>query len=269
MNPKSTSTLLFWLVMIFVSIQIKASAQLITNDFENLPATPGFYGGTEVPAAAFLSNQLAEVSGVIFACEGTPPYVAVVTLGSGHATSGTNGIGGIFDGGLSYGVSIRLTFVVPTNTDLPAVTDFVSIKNDLLTAGSGLVTMLAYGLDGTLLATNSNIDDHAFTLSITNAGIHSILLTEENGSVAYDDLVLDLPQLPPEDVRPLTASIAPAVAISWPSNTNDVYAVEWTSRLDTNNWQTLVSSVTGNGTTNTVFDNGNASQRYYRVVTLR
>jgi hypothetical protein len=62
---------------------------------------------------------------------------------------------------------------------------------------------------------------------------------------------------------------APAMALSWPSNTNQIYKVAWTYQLSgTNIWYFLGNSVVGNGTTNIVYDSATNSTRFYRIIEL-
>ena len=257
------------IAVFFACFTLRIYAQLVTNNFETLS---GMFNspGSAVPGSSMLSNQLAGVSGCVFRSEGGAPFVAVVNLGSNHATSGTNGIGSVSSGGsLSYSAPIRITFVQPSAPSQPAIIDFVSIKNDLHPFGSGSVTLQAFGLDGTLLASASQVDDHVFTLSVTNPGIHSVLLSEVSGTVAYDDLTLIFPTAQSTNFPPVFLSIASALAISWPSDTNHVYEVEWASRLNTNTWFNLAGSIAGNGGTNTVYDTATGESRFYRIVYLR
>jgi hypothetical protein len=64
-------------------------------------------------------------------------------------------------------------------------------------------------------------------------------------------------------------AITPAVAISWTSDPTHSYQVQWASRIDTNTWVNLGDSVTGNGTTNTVYDPVGIANRFYRIVTVK
>ena len=75
-------------------IESPASATA-TITLEGLPAAPSFIEGSTIPAADTLSDQLLHTDGVEFRSGSGVPYIAVVTLGLGHATSGTNGIGGM------------------------------------------------------------------------------------------------------------------------------------------------------------------------------
>ena len=66
--------------------------------------------------------------------------------------------------------------------------------------------------------------------------------------------------------KPLAATIAAKVEITWPSRRHDLYQVEWASELDTNTWQSLGGSVYGNGFINVVYDDmPNSPARFYRV----
>ena len=66
----------------------------------------------------------------------------------------------------------------------------------------------------------------------------------------------------------IRATISPAFEICWPSIINRRYRVEWTAGLDTG-WKDLGELITGNGTTNCVFDSTtNGDQRFYRVGSL-
>lgn len=73
---------------------------------------------------------------------------------------------------------------------------------------------------------------------------------------------------------PVQASIALTgaltVAVSWPSQTNHNYQVEWAPQITpTNLWYFLGTSIAGNATTNTVYDSANSSSRFYRVITVQ
>jgi hypothetical protein len=87
--------------------------------------------------------------------------------------------------------------------------------------------------------------------------------------------ILDDPVAVNTNAPPLYASVAvhlapPTIALSWSSNTNQIYQLEWTYQLSrTNTWYFLGNSVIGNGTTNIVYDSTTNSTRFYRVITLQ
>ena len=160
------------------------SAKADTLNFDSLAAMVGPVG-TPVPASARLSNQLLN-SGVRFSSGSD--FVAVVGLGSGHATSGLNGIGGVNSAGqLSYFIPIRVTFFLPSDPSIQAVTDFVSIRGDMFPL-MGTLTLQAFDLNGNLLGSVTEPDSIGTTLSLSVAGIHSIRLSQSSGTVAFDDL---------------------------------------------------------------------------------
>jgi hypothetical protein len=101
------------------------SSQATSINFDDLPAAPDSLPGSAVPANARLTNQYAS-QGVLFSSLGG--FASIVNLGAGTPSS-PNAIGGSFsDETISYSVPIELTFVLPGDPALPAVTDFVSIR---------------------------------------------------------------------------------------------------------------------------------------------
>jgi hypothetical protein len=179
------------LACLLLSVAI-AGAQPVTIDFESFTGMT-FFSGNPVPAPSQLSSQLLLTSGLTFSSESTP-YVAVVALGGGHATSGINGIGGVDASGLlSYATPIRIEFFLPGSPTTPAATDFVSIRNDLIANGTEPVTIEAFDVSGTLLGRTTMIDDHTFTLSLSAPGIHSVRISEglSPGAAAFDDFTFN------------------------------------------------------------------------------
>ncbi len=64
------------------------------------------------------------------------------------------------------------------------------------------------------------------------------------------------------------AGIAQAAGISWFASNSVPYQVQWSS--DDATWNNLGSLVTGNGTTNTVFDtSGQSGHSYYQVISIQ
>lgn len=168
-----------------------AWAQQVIIDFEGLPALPNNMSGQFVPEAARLRSAFAP-SGVLFASEAD--YVAVVTLGEGHATSGVLGIGGVAPNNtLSYAKNIYLTFVNPSDTDLPAVTSSVSIRGDWGGNPNQSVTMRAFDWWGRLIGEMTVPDTGGETLFVQAEGIHHVTIvgTTDSGGVAWDDLVFE------------------------------------------------------------------------------
>lgn len=184
------SKLMLALATVSVLAWAAPSARADTITFDSLSAMTATSSGAAVPPAARLSDQLLNL-GVRFSS--TSDFVAVVALGSGHATSGTNGIGGVSSSGLlSYLSPIRVTFFLPSDPSVHAVTDFVSIRGDLRPI-SGTITLQAFDINGNLIGSATQQDTGGTTLSLSVAGIHSIRLTHQSGTVAFDDLSFNTP----------------------------------------------------------------------------
>jgi len=180
------------LAAVFLVALRPAHAATVTVDFESFAAMANNTGISPVPFEARLSRQLLSTLGVRF--DSGSGYVAVVNLGSDHATSGTRGFGGTTGAtALTYDRHwpIRIEFFDPANTTLPAVTDFVSVRADLLGAGGDL-TMIGYGLQGEVLAAVSVQDGAGPTLQLSRAGIHAVEILG-NGSAGFDDLKFNVP----------------------------------------------------------------------------
>ncbi len=85
------------------------------------------------------------------------------------------------------------------------------------------------------------------------------------GGVLIDDVALSFATASETNV--IAAVVQPGIQVSWPSTGGSLYDVQWTENLGGNNWSNLVSSITGNGSTNSVSDTlGNSQGRFYRIV---
>ena len=165
-----------------------------TLDFENVDSMT-FMSRNPIPPSARLSDTYLYTHGVRFSSGS--PYVAVVDLGDGHATSGTNGIGGSTPNGvLTYDAQFPIVarFFDSSDPSVPAVTNFVSVRGDLLGSGQ-VITLNAFGLDGKTIASSSDTDDGGKTLSVSAPGIHTVefLAPERAGGVALDDFTFAAP----------------------------------------------------------------------------
>ncbi len=156
--------------------------------------------GSVVPVSARLSNQLSG-SGVTFSSDSN--FVAVVLLGAGHATSGLNKIGGVNSAGqLSYYSPVTVTFSLPSDASVQGVTNLVSIRGDRIPI-SGNITLEAFDINGNLLGSDTEADSVGTTLSLSFAGIHSIRISEESGTIALDDLSFNTPTAAPTTSAPV------------------------------------------------------------------
>jgi beta-glucanase (GH16 family) len=62
-------------------------------------------------------------------------------------------------------------------------------------------------------------------------------------------------------------SFQPGVQLSWLTNTNDTYQLQWSS-IPASTWSNLVAAVAGNGSTNTVYDPVRSGTRSYQVLDI-
>jgi hypothetical protein len=175
----------FWML-----VAGQARAQLVVIDFEGLSAMEFFDIQDPIPPNARLSDAFLFTHGVRFSSGS--PYVAVVDVGVGHSTSGTNGIGGSTPtGGLTYDrhFPIVVSFFDPSDPLQRAVTDFVSVRADLQGEGQS-ITLNTFDVNGNLIASFTTPDVGGATLSVSAPGIHSVqfLGTQDQGGVALDDL---------------------------------------------------------------------------------
>src|SRR3989442_2473772 len=140
----------------------RAGAGVIT--FESVPGVTGmaFLDGTPVPVDGRLGTQLQLSDGVSFssiAGSSIVGYVALVNLGSGHATSGVNGIGGVDAANtLRYNSPVMITFTLPGDPSTPAITNFVSIRGDQFAVVGGSATMEAFDVNGLSLGSVTAAD---------------------------------------------------------------------------------------------------------------
>jgi hypothetical protein len=186
----------------------------VVIDFENVPGVtpdPNFGAGSEVPVSARLSTQLLNSHGVRFSTESpNSNYVALVWLGQGHAPSGEHGIGGVSGTNrLNYAGPMLLSFFMPGNPTVPAMTDFFSILGDRFN-GQDIITVQAYGLANNLLGTASIRDDGRTPFTISARGIHTVRITETVGEVALDDLTFSPLYAAPEPSTSVLLLIAVA-----------------------------------------------------------
>jgi hypothetical protein len=205
-----------WVAICLITAPVHA-VEVTTIDFESVPGvTPvnGFLNDTPVPPASRLNTQLLATHGVRFRSEAPhPDYVALIGLGGGHATSGSNGIGGVnIFNDIRYGVPTIISFFDPMSPSVAAVTDFVSIRGDLFDDG-GPLSLEAFDFHGNLLATDSAVDVGGPLLSVQVPGIHMVRLIDVGSTVGWDDLTFSTLRVVPEPATWLLAFIAPAVVV--------------------------------------------------------
>ena len=186
----------------------RASADVITIDFEGMDSMTSI-SRNPIPQTARLFDQLLPTLGVLFSSGS--PYVGVVNLGSGHATSGENGIGGsTSEGILTYDSAfpILARFFEPSHPDSPAVTNFVAVRIDQLGTSGLSVRLNAFDIQGSLIASATSPDVGGSTLEVSAVGIHSVEFvgTVDEGGAALDDFTFNQLTTTPNHTVPDQAS---------------------------------------------------------------
>ncbi len=149
--------------------------------------------GSPVPIGSQLTSQYLASYGVSFTS--LAGYAALVDHGAGNPTpSVPNIIGGTTaDGRLDYNAPITISFFDVADTSTKAVTDAFKIQGDWFPLGYGHVFATAYDAAGNVLGTTSDTDDKVFgvsgpVLQFSMAGIHSVVISGDNGTVGFDQL---------------------------------------------------------------------------------
>ena len=151
-------------------------------------APMSFWEDTPVASQSRITNQYGNF-GILM------KNVVLVNLGSGQATSGTNGIAPISaSGNIDYGSQVTFTFVDPQDNTSPATTDSFAISTDRWGGSGNTTTVSGYDINGNLLGSVSHLDTGGVTLQLQGIGkIHvvavgSTLINHSSGGVALDDV---------------------------------------------------------------------------------
>jgi hypothetical protein len=145
-----------YLLIIASLLSTDTYSATITLDFE-APLPGGLVAATHshlatVPGSAIVTTQYSAF-GVVFA------GAVLLNLGSGHATSGTNALGGLdAQGRFDSGFPITITFVTPADGVTSATTDYFSVYSDLFGGSDNGALVSAYDLGGALLGTATYLE---------------------------------------------------------------------------------------------------------------
>ena len=182
---------------VFLALGLAATSHAATGlTFEELPnglTAMVNAPGSAVPTDSQLTDQYLASSGVSFTS--LAGYAALVDHGIGNPTASIpNIIGGTTsDGRLDYNAPITISFFDVANTSVKAVTGAFKIQGDWYPLGYGQVFATAYDAGGNVLGSTSDTDDKVFgvsgpVLQFSIAGIHSVVISGDNGSVGFDQL---------------------------------------------------------------------------------
>ncbi len=146
-----------------------------------------------VPASSRLTTQYLASDGVRFSSTGG--FAALVNHGAGNPTASIPNIigGSTASGTLNYNEAITISFFDPSDVTRKATTDFFTIQGDWVPLGTGAVFAEAFDANGALLGITSDTDDKGFgvagpMLGFNLAGIHSVRIRGNNGTVGFDNL---------------------------------------------------------------------------------
>ncbi len=174
---------------------VSVDATVVT--FEEMPggltAMPN--AAVVVPAESRLTNQYLASHGVSFTS--LAGFAALVNHGFGFPTASVpNIIGGTdVNGVLNYTQPLTISFFEAANPSVKAVTDNFKIQGDWYPFGPGFGSIFAtaYGPAGNVLGSTSDTDDKPFgvagpVLQFNFPGIHSVVISGDQGSVGFDQL---------------------------------------------------------------------------------
>ncbi|HEX4264392.1 MAG TPA: hypothetical protein VH597_08640 [Verrucomicrobiae bacterium] len=247
----------------FVILSVSASAAPVVLDFEEFPNLS--YGlGTFISENNRLSTQYLTTYGIKFSSE-LAPYVGVVTLGSGHATSGVNGLSGATASDtVTYSGTILIAeFFDPSNPTVKAVTDSFSVRGDEIPDGSG-GTLSAYDVNGQLIAQQTISDVAGDTFLITAPGIHQVTFLG-SGTIALDDVSFDPVTVTAAQPSLTILSVSPgSVSLLWPTNASD-FSLQSNTNLASINWVTVSPLPVILGTNSVVTNAVSGESKFYRL----
>ena len=147
-----------------------------------------FWQGTVVPSTARVTDQYLSL-GIRFS------GAALVTFGSWVVVSGVNALAGIAsDGTIDYDQPVTFSFFMPGNGSVAGTTDFFAYSPDVAGYSGNVITISAFGLDGSLLGQTQYVETGNFMspLSISGIGqfhrvtIDQTLYDRTSGGIALD-----------------------------------------------------------------------------------
>ncbi|MBL8048267.1 MAG: PEP-CTERM sorting domain-containing protein [Chthonomonas sp.] len=182
-----------WSIVLLCSATMgfaKANTVITFDDLPGMANIPGSF----VPAQNQLSNQLLDSHKVVF--NSGAGYVAVVnhvvpTPSLPNVIGGTNS-----SGQLSYASNVQIRFMMTASVQ--GMVDYFKVRGDQ-TPASGNAYLRAYDVSGNLLGSVTQPDSTAgLTLELSIPGIHRVELTQDSGTIGFDNVeystVLPVPE---------------------------------------------------------------------------
>ena len=179
----------------------------------------------------------------VYAGDTNGGYIAGFSLGAGILLGGGNGNAVALDTSLYHDFRVQ--------GDLGARTNFQIFVDDVLIMSNAAVAGYVPPFQGP--------EDYRTPFAVNfGDGTGGQNAQADISYFSFQQFAVQQPTVP--------VSIFPAVEITWSSNSNVQYQVQWTSQLNSNQWNDLGNPVTGTGTNNSVFDSTRSSPaRFYRV----
>lgn len=120
---------------------------------------------------------------------------------------------------------------------------------------------------GNLLAGFGTASDLQFNVSIPSAGVYYLSIEKGNDQLLTDPYGITLVSIPsPVSSATISATIAPAVEISWPSKLAKNYVVQKNGSLSAGGWLQVAGPFSGTGNLMRFFDSASSARSFYRIV---
>lgn len=256
----------------------------ITNnvlDFESplpagLTAPTSFTFKQPAPASAIVSDQYAAL-GILISGAAIQELGTYDSSGSNAAPSGTHTITGVnAQGNWDWATPLVFTFVSTNSSAVEATTTYFSITPDKSNISDNSALVTAYDLDGMVLGSVQYQETRAGSSSLhplilSNIGqIHRVVVAPSlaDTTTGWGGISFDLVTF-----APVTASQRPSlsmrfsqVELSFGSQTNLNYQIQYSSLATTNQWENLKQTMTGTGGLIKMTDDITNAMRFYRVI---
>ena len=203
-------------IIVLLTFNVISSVHAATITFEEVSSGLTAMSnsvGSAIPTNSRLTDQYLSSNGVSFTSGAG--YAALVNHGGGNPSASVpNIIGGTTVGGtLDYNAPITISFFDVANPSNKAITNTFAIQGDWFPLGFGQIFATAFNSEGNVLGTTSDTDNKVFGVSgpllqFNLAGIRSVIISGDNGTVGFDQLEFgDLTPVAVADV-PLPATLA-------------------------------------------------------------
>ena len=254
----------------YTTTNVTASETYLYRLDGNTPLSVAYAAGTEVTSDFLRDKFINEGSGA------QPPFEYV----PGEAVPATN-----TDYDVAWwepGAWLNYTRTFPANTyriwgRLASGAVYTNATMSLVTSGQGTSNQTTQVL-GTFSDTNANgfqswhwiplVNNNGQPVVVSLGGVETLKVTAPSGSATgsfNSHFYMFVPAVVPSSFSISVTASAGTASIHIPTQSGHSYTVQYSTSLNPANWQTLGSSITGDGTVHTVNDSMTAGPRFYRV----